>query len=330
MKILRCLQQRRLRRRGEQRPVQTAVENGQGAGAGRNERGIEKSQVVEDAPLHMATQPVNTSLEDVGDTQSRDVLCQRCKDIDIIALLETKNTRSCADFEQVGDSRDNDAKTLRVNLGPYQNLSFDPICPLCKLLLALLPECPRDPEGDIYLIPARSLHRLESDVSMVQYEQERKYANLLFLGQTLKQGAQEGEDQRLEYCHEASDAAGRVFSSEFSEAMPTLQVNSSSVDMALVNRWLNHCTEKHEATCEVKWFSELESMRLIDVYSREVVQYPVEGDRQYLCLSYVWGTDAQSVQKSGSKLQNVPAVIEDAMTFVRSIKKRYLWVDSVS
>jgi hypothetical protein len=270
MKILRRLQQRWLQRRGEQRPIQTAVENGQGARARRNERGIERSRVVGNAPLRMATQPVDTSLEDVGDTQPRDVLCQRCKDIDIIALLETKNTRSRADFERIGDSHNNGAKTLQVNLGPYQNLSFDPICPLCKLLLALLPECPRDPERDMYLIPARSLHRIESDVSMVQYEQERKYANLLFLGQALKQDAQEGEDQRLEYCHEASDAAGRVVSSEFSEAMPTLQVNPSSVDMALVNRWLNHCTEKHEATSEVKWFPELESMRLIDVYSREV------------------------------------------------------------
>jgi hypothetical protein len=130
----------------------------------------------------------------------------------------------------------------------------------------------------------------------------------------------------LEYCHEASDAAGRVFSSKFSEAMPTLQVNPSSVDMALVNRWLNYCMERHEATCEVKWFPKLENMRLIDVYSREVVQYPVEGDRQYLCLSYMWGTDAQSVQQSGSTLQNVPAVIEEAMTFVRSIKKCFPWL----
>src|SRR2546430_1974781 len=112
-------------------------------------------------------QPIDASrsAQNVTGTTGENLVCCRCKDIDIVTLLETKKTRSSADLERIGDRSNNEAETVTVNLGPYRDLSFDQACPLCKLIIALLPEeQPRDAEKDIFLMPARSLYRLEPEV----------------------------------------------------------------------------------------------------------------------------------------------------------------------
>lgn len=72
------------------------------------------------------------------------------------------------------------------------------------------------------------------------------------------------------------------------------------------------------------------STRVIDCKERKIV--PLTEDMQYLALSYVWG---KGIQASAEQQDigdcrlppSVPQTIEDAMSVVAKLKKRYLWVD---
>jgi hypothetical protein len=218
---------------------------------------------------------------------------------------------------------------ISVNLGSYDNLweSFKPPCPLYRLFKSLLPDKPEDPAGDVYLIPARSLHRIEPDVAMSPYGSSRSlnFANMLFLGQRIQEEGQ----TRLQYCHEVLNAMSQEQNEEGAESMAVRKVDTIRPNINLIKQWVNHWQCRHLDTCKVMEPIQKKPSRLIDVVERRVVPCP-QPSCEYLCLSYVWGTTAQRVRKDGSKLLCLPATIKDAIEFVIMMGKRYLWVDSVS
>ncbi|PMD37141.1 HET-domain-containing protein, partial [Hyaloscypha variabilis F] len=73
---------------------------------------------------------------------------------------------------------------------------------------------------------------------------------------------------------------------------------------------------------------ELEEIRLIEIESRKVVEYPGP-ECEYVALSYVWGGVTQGNYKLGNTLQTLPKTLEDALLFTRRLGKRYVWIDSV-
>jgi hypothetical protein len=82
---------------------------------------------------------------------------------------------------------------------------------------------------DVYLIPARTLSYLEPTISHVQYENGRKYANLLYLGQaTTEHGS-----KRLPYVHEVYNAVGRAVDKDYKEAILVRKVNPSRFNVNL-------------------------------------------------------------------------------------------------
>jgi hypothetical protein len=111
-------------------------------------------------------------------------------------------------------------------------------------------------------------------------------------------------------------------------------VNPRELDFDIVREWLSACSTQHECICFVKPRPELQSVSLIDTHANKVLLYssiprPENQDVEYLCLSYVWGSKEQNIDREGDRLLRVPRTIEDAMTFTRGVGKRYLWVDSV-
>ncbi|ETS82497.1 hypothetical protein PFICI_04373 [Pestalotiopsis fici W106-1] len=75
-----------------------------------------------------------------------------------------------------------------------------------------------------------------------------------------------------------------------------------------------------------------EGMRFIDCYSDSTEGIAVETSQvRYAALSYVWGRPPQEDQESVSATKmphaTIPATIRDAMTVVRKLGIRYLWVD---
>jgi len=176
-----------------------------------------------------------------------------------------------------------------------------------------------------YLTPAFSIHRVEPDVSLVQYGKKCNYTDYLYLGQEINDNGQ----IRLPYCHEIPNAFGYVVDPVSTDAMRVRPVNPIQVDLDLVHRWLSLCEKSHGDFCKVMSFQELSIIRLIDVHEGRIVPYTQIEHCQYLCLSYVWGGGDQQGTYDHSALKDMPATISDAMEFVRLLGKRYLWIDAV-
>ncbi len=130
---------------------------------------------------------------------------------------------------------------------------------------------------------------------------------------------------------------------------PLLGVDSSrgalllkdKIDLDLVRSWLQDCTE-HHGLCGGKheWLRGLPSdFRVIDVYQERVVL--ADPDCRYIALSYVWGKCYPLMLKKsnhekletegalGESAENISKVVRDAMSLVRGIGERFLWVDSL-
>jgi Heterokaryon incompatibility protein (HET) len=249
--------------------------------------------------------------------------CSRCQDIDILAML-----RECEH-----DLWDYGSSSRAVRLGTRAPLQFQRQCRLCSLLSALVPEKPKYPDADLYLIPAKSLHRIEPDIDVRTYEgaKFRKYTMYAYIGQK-ERDENRGEFSKFTSCAEAPDAVGIGFSkngTNDSEAMLVRKTNTSQLNISLIRSWLSLCEKNHPTTCELQWFPDLRRIRLVDVWSRQVVAYPTHKRCEYVCLSYVWGRFPQPARKINSYLESLPATIEDAITLVRLLGKQYLWVDSV-
>ena len=89
-------------------------------------------------------------------------------------------------------------------------------------------------------------------------------------------------------------------------------MNSDSSIWADLTQWLRHCETHHGDACNVTAAPELPSIRLIEVETRELVDYPSTRGAGYLYLSYVWGDSPQPVRMDGSKATSGPPVLFDA------------------
>ena len=111
-------------------------------------------------------------------------------------------------------------------------------------------------------------------------------------------------------------------------------VSHTEVDFTLVSSWLRECQEAQlhsHHRCKSQPRRTTFSSRVIDCETREIL--PLTSDLEYLALSYVWGNNVKAAEDDQTVLSNpclpkpAPRTIEDAMTVVRSLQKRYLWVD---
>ncbi|OCL09471.1 HET-domain-containing protein, partial [Glonium stellatum] len=95
--------------------------------------------------------------------------------------------------------------------------------------------------------------------------------------------------------------------------------------------WVQFCMDCHVKTCKVQGESCTPPRRLIDCLTKRVVEAPK--NCQYVAMSYVWGTKEKDTRnylvcaETGLLPEHLPAVIEDAITVVRGLDLRYLWVD---
>ncbi|KAF1833535.1 seven-hairpin glycosidase [Decorospora gaudefroyi] len=109
-------------------------------------------------------------------------------------------------------------------------------------------------------------------------------------------------------------------------------VNRSRINFDKLKAWLLQCELQHKDMCAVGTARPLSlPLSCIDCRNRSVV--PVLESDQYLALSYVWGTNRSSTCRTAQQdmeylpLNGISQVIEDAISTVISLGKRYLWVD---
>ena len=119
---------------------------------------------------------------------------------------------------------------------------------------------------------------------------------------------------------------------------PAVEIHSidpSTVDFELLASWISTCkslhTDCHRSTTHRQNFR---GIRAIDCLAEKIVS--IELTQEYVALSYVWGAAAPGLPSPGSskkdgiasfQLSTAPLTIRDAMTVVKRLGKRYLWVD---
>jgi len=209
-----------------------------------------------------------------------------------------------------------------IGLGLRRNLLVVENCPACQRYKEYLPPGSACSDDDgITLQTSNTLLFLEPKI---QIARDAEYARVVYVA-----SGEKGQDG----CHRAPAAISLVGQKTGLSPRP---LPSPTVDIRDISRWIELCANKHSpGPCESATFPELPLLNLIDVESKKVVSYSrlqksVE-KTEYLCLSYVWGTDRQVIERRlrGDKLVKMPRTISDAMEVTRQLGKRYLWVDSV-
>ncbi|GKZ29614.1 hypothetical protein AbraIFM66950_005768 [Aspergillus brasiliensis] len=110
-----------------------------------------------------------------------------------------------------------------------------------------------------------------------------------------------------------------------------VQVSPNQINYTRLKGWMEGCDSEHGPRCISSPTRPPFTLKVIDCQTREIV--PLQPDWEYLALSYVWGppsaenTAVQIKNLKSSLPDRVHGTIEDAITVVRNIGGRYLWVD---
>ena len=120
------------------------------------------------------------------------------------------------------------------------------------------------------------------------------------------------------------------------------QSTGSDDSLRLVSDWYNYCIQNHAACSENISQTTFCPTRLLDLSLREDNVLLVEfinsaAQVPYMTLSHCWGkvpllqhtASTVSLLRSGFPTQNLPPTFRDAVKVARSLKCRYLWIDSL-
>lgn len=105
------------------------------------------------------------------------------------------------------------------------------------------------------------------------------------------------------------------------------------LDEAIPQTWLEFCREKHETEACGQPGQLIQSLRVIDCEARKVMpisDFDLEGF-EYATLSYASGQSLNAHQDgdygADGLPESLPPLVTDALTIVKSLGLRYLWVD---
>lgn len=134
-----------------------------------------------------------------------------------------------------------------------------------------------------------------------------------------------------------------VESAEYPGCFPGRIVDPTGIDVQRIKGWIKQCQQTHGNECrhfETVRFGRLQGYMLVfDVEDTCLVTLPSAA--RYIALSYVWGNVEQPTTLGANinsfKQQNglspvykeLPKVVLDAVSLVRSLGERYLWVDTL-
>lgn len=250
----------------------------------------------------------------------REKICSRCEEFDIFKFLEQDIPwKTTEELDEIAQS---DTKYI-YNFGRVGSVRFDGNCPVCRCIFALTPT-PVNYDQEILIAADWGMKRLEGGVHM-DTEEKRNTAKCLLvtLGplddeNTFSLSASRGDSLAILQKDLSSDGA----------ALGARQINPKEIDYHLIDYWLSKCSRLHPVTCKPLFNEDFREIRLVDVHTRKVVSHPGE-PCDYLALSYVWGGLRQHQFPPDTVLPKLPRTIEDAIVFVKRLRKRYLWVDSL-
>jgi serine/threonine protein kinase len=145
-----------------------------------------------------------------------------------------------------------------------------------------------------------------------------------------------------------SKKANHSYTEPRSQASPDVQIGfadllepGQDVHIEVLRAWLEDCDRDHECK-PYKSLTTRVPTRLIDVGTNggDMVQLrETDPSRSYdwVALSYRWGptphfsttTENREVHLAGMSMDRLPQTFRDAIAVTRSLKKQYLWIDSI-
>lgn len=260
---------------------------------------------------------------DPGLADSDEDLCERCKDLNILQLLqEDLAWETTSDLNKIA-SRGNLADNFQ-SIGKAGTIEFWNNCPLCICLFAITPN-PNSATQDVLLVTDWSMNRLAGETDTVKdLEGWSKFPKCLLIALSADSTSM-GFNTRLH----KGDALCVLEEDDPDHVLGGRVISRDHIQVNIIKDWLSCCDKLHTAKCRPVWTQELPDIKLVEVSTRKIVP-PPESPFDYLALSYVWGGVAQPSFQLGSQLKvKLPQTIEDAIDLVRRLGKQYLWVDSL-
>ncbi|PVH77437.1 HET-domain-containing protein [Cadophora sp. DSE1049] len=123
-------------------------------------------------------------------------------------------------------------------------------------------------------------------------------------------------------CHN-SFSSNRYFASQSDPRIPIRTVEPGSIDYGIVQKWLQTCQDLHPDRCKPPNVN-VSNLQLIDCETRTIVPAL---NREYVTLSYLWGTNETETPFTGRLIPQLPRTIEDALLVTQNLGFRYLWID---
>ena len=256
-------------------------------------------------------------------SSSQQELCKRCQDLDVLSLLhEEIPWKSTLDLDYAAEEGSN----LIRSLGMTGSIQYKCDCPLCCCLFAMTPN-PNSSAQEVLIFTDWTMNHLSgTDRTNMDTEEQLHCAKCLLVALKPREclsifSIQAHRGDAL--CFMEGDDA------DHATTLGGRLVESCSLNTGVIEEWLSSCLRLHGRDCTPLYHEDLQGIRLIDVLeTNKVINYPDRGC-EYVALSYVWGGVAQKSFRVGSTLPRLPQTIEDAIACVRTLGKRYLWVDSV-
>lgn len=240
---------------------------------------------------------------------------------------------------------------LYMPFGNWHQLKLRTTCSICQLILSLIVSNQEgnnlhsrlaaiDPEIQGTALRVGELSSGE-EVLLVEYGMrlvgELRIVNPKNYMHTIRQGWEARYKHRK--FSELMDEAG-----EGKVDGPLRSAAGQQVDIIMLKRWLNDCDHNHGEACNSSYSISGASARyatdvplvFIDVVDHCLVL--ATSAVKYFALSYVWGNvdmlqtllaNYKSRRQTGGLPANLPNTISDAITLVRALGERYLWVDAL-
>lgn len=251
-----------------------------------------------------------------------DTICARCQSLNLIEALE--NVPPWKSQSDLNETFEEGHETF-IDIGRIGSIELWSDCSLCRCLWAIAP-FPDSVDQKMLLIPDWTLNRVAGELGAVKmiHPDTRSYATCLLpilkpSTSTLPAGI---------IAHRGDALCLMETTSSLARTLGARRLESNRINIGLVENWIESCTQRHDAACWPVPTSDLYEIRLIDVRSRQVVEYP--GDQcQYVALSYVWGNSTQDTYKLGDTVKELPRTLEDAISFTKQLGTHFLWIDSV-
>jgi Heterokaryon incompatibility protein (HET) len=290
--------------------------------------------------------PAAPGLTSAGD-QPIGTVCHRCSGIKIAQLFRSRESPYSRWYEdnptggRCYTELIEPAVRRAIRLGARNDISFSPQCAFCEILNSMVQHYQNGLSDELYLVPAWGIERIEPSISMrwrdyyIQQRGRRGHESPLDYSQIVYIAIKSPEPQRLTssghrqtftFPHESPGALG-IDDNPIEGSIMGGKIVNIQIDYVRLKKWINKCVEVHKVQCKNWYTTGLRSIRLIDTKKRLIVPY--KDGMRYICLSYVWGQIEPKSYSMGKIQGYLPGTIEDAMTAVKCLGERYLWVDSV-